>query len=87
MRKQFTFYKSFLESIEKLPTNKEKLQAYNLICRYALLQDDSLLEVAKPTVCAIFHAIRPSLDTARSKAASVKWRIDNEDLPANKSGK
>jgi hypothetical protein len=35
-RKQFTFYRSFWESIEKLPTNKEKLQAYQLICDYAL---------------------------------------------------
>ena len=87
MRNQFTFYKSFLESIEKLPTKKEKFQAYDLICRYALLQDDSLVEVAKPSVCAVFHAIRPSLDTARSKAASVKWRLDNETIAANKSGK
>ena len=35
-RKQFTFYASFHESIQSMPTQKEKLQAYETICDYAL---------------------------------------------------
>ena len=36
-RKQFTFYRSFWETIQNLPTNKEKLQAFEMLCDYALL--------------------------------------------------
>jgi hypothetical protein len=52
-RKQFTFYRSFYESIQKLPTNKEKLQAYDLICGYALNQTAPELESKKPCAAMV----------------------------------
>ena len=43
-RNQFTFYKSFFTTIEELKTNKEKLQAYRLICAYALYGNEPDLQ-------------------------------------------
>ena len=71
-RKQFTFYKSFYESIEKLPTNKEKLQAYQLICDYALTQREPDLETKKQGAATVFRIARPILDTAHKRASLAK---------------
>lgn len=71
-RKQFTFYKSFYESIEKLPTNKEKLQAYQLICDYALTQKEPDLETVKQGAATVFRIARPILDTAHRRAKLAK---------------
>ena len=68
VRKQFTFYGSFYESIEKLGTNKEKLQAYQLICGYALSGIEPELEGKKPGAATVFRVVRPVLDTARRRA-------------------
>ena len=69
MRKQFTFYRSFWESIENLSTNKEKLQAYQLLCSYALNQQAPDLEPVKPSVQAVFNMVRPLLDRAHARSA------------------
>ena len=79
-RKQFTFYKSFYESIEKLPTNKEKLQAYQLICDYALTQREPDLETKKQGAATVFRIARPILDTAHKRASLAKKLT--EPLPA-----
>ena len=71
-RKQFTFYRSFWESIEKLPTNKEKLQAYQLICRYALQKFDPDLNAVKPSVATVFTMALPVLDAAHTRAEQAK---------------
>ena len=71
-RKQFTFYKSFYESIEILPTNKEKLQAYQLICDYALTQREPDLEGVKQGAATVFRISRPILDTAHKRAILAK---------------
>ena len=78
-RKQFTFYRSFWESIEKLPTNKEKLQAYQMICSYALTQMEPDLNAAKPTAATVFRIARPVLETAHKRAAkaSLLSNVDN----------
>ena len=85
-RKQFTFYKSFYESIEKLPTNTEKLQAYQLICDYALTQKEPDLESKKPGAATVFRISRPILDTAHKRALLAKKLTEplppvNDDLP------
>ena len=67
-RKQFTFYDSFMESIEKLPTNKEKLQAYQMICHYALEGIEPDLSTKKPTAATVFRIARPVLEAARKRA-------------------
>ena len=67
-RKQFTFYRSFYENIEKLQTNKEKLQAYQLICGFALDGTEPDLDTKKPCAATVFRAVRPVLETAHRRA-------------------
>ena len=67
-RKQFTFYKSFWEAIENLPTNKEKLQAYEILCDYALNETEPDLSAVKPSVATVFMMSRPILERAHERA-------------------
>ena len=53
-RKQFTFYDSFLESMETLQTNKEQLQFLKAVCYYALRGDEPAENAVKPSVLGIF---------------------------------
>ena len=72
-RKQFTFYRSFWEAIESLPTNKEKLQAYQILCAYALDQEEPRLSEIKPSAATVFQMAKPILKRAheRSKKAVI----------------
>lgn len=73
MRKQFTFYRSFWDTIQKLPTNKEKLQCFQILCAYALDEKMPDLNAAKPSAAMVFSIAQPVLDKAleRSKRALV----------------
>ncbi len=71
-RNQFTFYRSFYESIEKLPTNKEKLQAYQLIAGFALRGIDPNLDDIKPCAATVFRIAKPVLDAAHKRAEQAK---------------
>ena len=79
-RKQFTFYRSFYENIEALPTKKEKLQAFELICGYALNGNEPDLASQKPCAAAVFRAVRPVLDTTHKRAE--KFATDRKSLTA-----
>ena len=80
-RNQFTFYRSFYETIEKLPTNSAKLQAYRTLCQYALYEDPLAPEELKPMVQAVFSVMQPVLDTAwkRSQAALTARNLLQQD--------
>lgn len=67
-RKQFTFYRSFWESIRNLQTNKEKLQAFELLCSFALDFEEPDLHAVKPGAATVFTLARPVLETARVRA-------------------
>ncbi len=67
-RKQFTFYDSFYESIQNLKTNKEKLQAYEMICKYALYGELPELGDQKSSTLAIFSVCKPILNRARQRS-------------------
>ena len=67
-RKQFTFYRSFYESIQNLKTNKEKLQAYEMICKYALDGELPETETGKSATLAVFSVCRPILNRSRQRA-------------------
>ena len=67
-RKQFTFYESFQNTIEGLKTNKEKLQAYRLICTYALYGEAPDLDAVSVGAATVFRAVQPILDRARTRA-------------------
>lgn len=67
-RKQFTFYSSFWESIKKLPTNKEKLQVFEMICEFALNHTEPDLKSVKPSAAAVFSICHPVLESAHRRA-------------------
>ena len=71
-RNQFTFYRSFYESIESLRTDKEKLQAYQAICQYAIYEKLPEAEGTKPSTWAVFSISKPILDTARRRSRNLK---------------
>ena len=68
IRNQFTFYKSFYETIESLSTNKAKLQAYQALCAYSLYGAEPELHAIKSDAATVFRIARPVLDAARQKA-------------------
>ncbi len=70
-RKQFTFYRSFWEAIENLQTNKEKLQAYQMLCDYALNQNEPEIHSKKPSAATVFQIARPILDRAHDRAKKM----------------
>lgn len=75
-RKQFTFYRSFWEVIENLSTNKEKLQAFQMLCDYALNQTEPDLKSVKPSAATVFQMAKPILERAHDRAN--KMLIANE---------
>ena len=75
-RNQFTFYRSFWEAIENLPTNKEKLQAFQMLCDYALNQTQPNINEKKPSAATVFQMAKPILERAHERAQ--KMRTVNE---------
>ena len=79
-RKQFTFYRSFFEGVEKLRTKKEKAQAYEIICNYALNGVAPDLDGVSPYVATIFDFAKPVLDTALKRSERLTNRKNAEKL-------
>ena len=69
-RGQFTFYLSFHQALSRIRWKKERCDAYDAICAYALYgaepEPGSLGNMAE----AVFALIRPTLDSAAKKAES-----------------
>ena len=68
-RGQFTFYRSYYEAALKLPKSRQ-LEALQAIITYSL--DGIMPADISPKAEALLTAIRPNLDTARSKAQARK---------------
>lgn len=64
-RKQFTFYASYYDAVRELP-KKDRSAVILAICAYALDEEEPNLT---GTAKAVFTLIKPTLDTARRKAA------------------
>ena len=79
-RKQFTFYGSFFEGIQKLRTKKEKAEAYDIICNYALYGIEPNLNGRSPLVATVFSFAKPVLDTAAKRAARLKMKAAENKL-------
>ena len=73
-RKQFTFYESFHASIQTMTSQREKLQAYETICDYALYGKLPDPEVRKPSILAVFSIIKPVLDAGRKRSSRILGR-------------
>ena len=71
-RKQFTFYRSFWETIENLPTNREKLAAYQMICAYALSGIEPELSGKNIGAATVFRISKPILSRAMERAKQLQ---------------
>ena len=74
-RKQFTFYRSFHEAIKRLRTKKDKADAYNIICEYALNGVAPDLTKVPAHIVTAFEFARPVLDTAAKRSAKLQARL------------
>ena len=64
-RKQFTFYRSYLDAIRRLP-KKEQGNIVLAICNYAL--DETIPSGLSPIADTVFTLVKPTLDASRRKA-------------------
>lgn len=72
MRKQFTFYESFYKAISRIKKKADRADAYDIICSYALFQEEPDLDSVSDAVAIAFELLRPVLDKAREKAENGK---------------
>ena len=75
-RNQFTFYRSFFDSIQRLKTKNEKLQAYEMLCRFALDGEMPDEKETKDSVLSIFSIAQPILKRARQRAFAALRNVD-----------
>lgn len=71
-RKQFTMYESVYKSLQRIRNKKDRADAYDAICAYALYNTEPDLSSASDAVAIAFELVRPVLDSARRKAESGK---------------
>jgi len=84
-RNGFTFYRSFYESLEHLPTNQQ-VKIYNAICNYALNNVEPNLT---SNLKSIFILIKPNIDSAIKRADNGKkgGRPKTKTKPNNNQNK
>ena len=71
-RKQFTMYESIYKSLQRIRNKKDRSDAYDAICAYALYNTEPDLDSASDAVAIAFELTRPVLDSARKKAENGK---------------
>jgi len=72
VRTQFTFYESFYKAISRIKKKADRADAYDIICSYALFQEEPDLDPVSDAVAIAFELLRPVLDKAREKAENGK---------------
>lgn len=71
-RKQFTMYESIYKSLQRIRNKKDRADAYDAICAYALYNEEPDLASVSDAVAIAFELTRPVLDSARKKAENGK---------------
>lgn len=71
-RKQFTFYDSYFKAISRIKDPQVRCEAYDVICRYALLGEEPDLDALPDAAAIAFEGARPNLDASARKAAAGK---------------
>ena len=71
-RTQFTFYESFFKAVSRIKKKQDRADAYDMICAYALYQEEPDLNTASDAVAIAFELLRPVLDKAKERAESGK---------------
>lgn len=82
-RKQFTFYRSYLDSIRALP-KREQGSILLAICQYAL--DETVPENLSSIASTVFTLVKPTLDAGRRMAAGGKRGGSSSASEANANG-
>ena len=65
-------YESIYKALQKIRNKKDRADAYDAICAYALYNKEPDLETTSDAVSIAFELTRPVLDSASKKAASGK---------------
>lgn len=69
-RKQFTFYESFFAALGRIEDKRDRADAYDAICAYALTGAEPDFTTLSPIAAMAFDLIKPVLESANKKAAS-----------------
>lgn len=78
MRNQFTFYHSFFKAISRIKKKADRADAYDAICKYALIGEEPDLDTLPDAAAIAFDLIRPTLDASRRKSESGKKGGESE---------
>lgn len=84
MREQFTFYRSFYESIASLRKKEDRLSIFEAICSYALNEE---VKPMTDAANALFILIKPNLDSAARKSKGGKKATSKEEDTDKISGR
>lgn len=71
-RNQFTFYRSFFDSIQRIKKLADRAKTYDIICQYALFGIEPDLDELPDSVAIVFTMVKPNLESGRKKAESGK---------------
>ena len=85
-RKLFTFFRSFFEAMLRLRTKKDKADAYDILCNYALNGAEPDLTKVSPQIATAFEFARPVLDTAAKRSAKLQARLAEKTVQAAQNG-
>lgn len=85
-RKQFTFYRSFFDAIQRLRTKKDKADAYDMLCNYALNGVVPDLTKVPAHIATAFEFARPVLDTAAKRSAKLQARLAEKMVQTSANG-
>ena len=69
-RSQFTFYDSYFKSVSRIKKKSARADAYDAICKYALLGVDPDLDAMEDAAAIAFLGAKPNIDAGRRKAES-----------------
>ena len=78
-RKQITFYRSYYNAIWTLRSKSDRYAILEAVLAYGFDEVEPDPEKLKPQMLSLFELIRPTLDTARRKAADAMKRQQCEE--------
>ena len=78
-RKQFTFYRSFMDGIKRIKAKAALCEAYDAIIAYALDGTEPDLDKLSDAAALAFVMAKPNLDSARKKAEAGQKGGESKD--------
>lgn len=78
-RKQFTFYRSFMDGIRRIRAKSARCEAYDAIISYALDGIEPELDKMSDAAALAFIMAKPNLDASRKKAEAGRKGGESKD--------